>query len=232
MKSGIILSLAALVGSAQASVIYSNGPVVGGNGLSVLQTPASTLGFGAQTKSSNAVADDFTVSSGYWNLSSLDFFVYQNNARSFTALMVAWRIMEGDANTGELIASGITALTDAGLVGYRVTPTDTGNTTKQIYRANADIDDLVLDAGHYWLRWSFTGSLNSGPWQAPTSDGRSGNALQSAAGSSFNTLIDAGSQRTVELPFALNGTVPEPSMLLLVGMAGVGAAVARRRTRA
>ena len=56
--------------------------------------------------------------------------------------------------------------------------------------------------------------------------------MQSAAGGSYNTLIDAGSQRTVELPFAINGTVPEPSMLLLVGVAGVGVAVARRRKRA
>jgi len=233
MKKLAILGLLAAAGGAHAQ-LYLNGPVVNGSGLSVLSLPATTFGFGAQTTAANAVADDFTVTGAGWNVSSLDFFGYQTGSTSFTFQAATWSIVSGTIN-GSVVASGTTAVTNGGRVGYRVTDTTLADTQRGIYRANADIADLVLGAGHYWLTWSLTGSLASGPWQPPTSDARTGNAMQSVASGPFVTLEEAGSGLSVELPFAINGStvttaVPEPStyaLMLLGGLAVAG--VARRR---
>lgn len=240
MRKLILLSLLAAAGAAHADVIYSNGPVVGSNGLSVLTLPATTFGFGANTAAGLAVADDFTVAAGtVWNVQSLDFFGYQTGSTGFTFTGATWSIVSGDVNTGTVVASGSGAVTNGGLQGYRVTENTLTNTQRGIYKANADVSDFQLAAGTYWLRWSLTGSLASGPWQPPTSDAREGNAAQASTTSngSFNQLIDAGSTLTVELPFGVNGTiaaaVPEPSTYLLMLAGGLAVAgVARRRRQA
>jgi hypothetical protein len=222
---------------AGAAELYNNGPVVDANGLSVKAASATTLTFGAQTGSKNALAEDFTVTGAGWLISSIDFFALQNNATSFTLKDVSWSILAGDANNnGSVIASGITALSNGGLLGYRVTETTLTNKARPIYRASADIADLSLDAGHYWLRWSMTGSASSGPWQPPTADARAGNAMQSINGSSFASILDAGSKLGVELPFTLNGTVlaavPESSTAALALLGGLGLFAAIRRRKA
>ncbi|MCV2421091.1 PEP-CTERM sorting domain-containing protein [Paucibacter sp. DJ2R-2] len=237
MKKLILLSLLAAAG-AHADVIYNNGPVVGGNGLSVLTSPASTFGFGMNAAAGISVADDFTVAAGsVWNVQSLDFFGYQTGSTGFTFSNATWSIISGDVNTGTVVASGTTAVTNGGLQGYRVTETTLTNTQRGIYKAQADVADFSLDAGTYWLRWSLTGSLASGPWQPPTSDAREGNAAQALAGAAFGTITETGSGLTVELPFAVNGTiaaaVPEPSSYLLMLAGGLAVAgVARRRRQA
>jgi hypothetical protein len=233
MKRLLVLSIAAACGLAHAAELYNNGPVVGGDGLSVIAGGGSTLGFGAQTAANNRVADDFTVTGGGWTVQSLDFFGYQTGATGFTFQQATWSVVSGSID-GTVVASGVTNVTDGGRVGYRVSPTTLTNTTRGIYKAQADVSDFNLSDGQYWLVWSLTGSLTSGPWQPPTSDGRTGNALQSLAGGAFAGLVDAGNGQTVELPFAINGitaAVPEPStyMLMLAGGLAVGAIARRRR---
>ena len=219
---------AVLSGAVQADELFNNGPAVGSNGKSVTATPTASLGYGLQRASQNAVADDFTVTGNGWLVSSLDFFAYQNNATAFTLQNVGWSILSSDVNNGTVVASGTTALSSGGLVGYRVTAAAQTNTTKRIFLASADINDVALSAGHYWLRWDMTGSATSGPWQPPTSDGRTGNALQSG-NSPFAAFIDGSA---VELPFVINGTlisaVPEPATWLLL-LAGSLALALRRR---
>lgn len=229
----VSLTAAALSGAAHAAELYNNGPVVGDYGKSVLLAPAGTLGFNMQIAARNALADDFTVTGNGWLVSSLDFFSFQNTATSFTLQNVSWSILAGDANNGTVLASGTTALSNGGFVGYRVAAAAQASATRRIFRASADISDVSLSVGHYWLRWSLSGSVNSGPWQPPTADARIGNALQSAAGGTFSSLVDATSRQTVELPFVINGTlvsaVPEPSAWLLMLAGGVGLALRRRR---
>ncbi|MGB0217360.1 MAG: hypothetical protein ACPF9E_18160 [Alteromonas oceani] len=232
----LMLSATPLV--SQAALLYSNGPVVDGSGLSVLAPTANVLGFGAQTINANAVADDFSIAVGEsWTITDLDFFGYQTNASAFTFESVNWSIVSGDVNTGTVIASDTSLVTNGGLQGYRVS-SDTSATNRGIYLANADIDDLFLGAGDYWLRWSLTGSDSfSGPWVPVVSDARTGNAQQSIAGGLFETLNDSGNQLTVELPFSVNGSattneVSAPSVLAIFGLGLLSLAGARRRRKA
>ena len=61
MKFALMAGLLALAGAAQAASIYSNGPVVGSNGLSVLTSPNSTYGWNVNAGLGYSAADDFTV---------------------------------------------------------------------------------------------------------------------------------------------------------------------------
>jgi PEP-CTERM motif len=224
----------------QAAVLFNNGQVVDGTGLSILTTPATTFGFGTQTASGNAVADNFTVGGAGWNVQSLDFYSYQTAAVGFTFQQATWSIVSGaNINSGTIIASGVTNVTNGGLVGYRVTSTTPTNTDRAIYRLSTDIPDLILAAGSYFLTWSLTGTSPSGPWTPPIVGSPGvGNALQSTASAPYATLIEAGSGLNVELPFTINGVrvatpgaVPEPAtwLMMFAGFGLVGLGVRRRQ---
>lgn len=235
MKHLVACGLVALLGSAQADTLFNNGPVVDGSGLSVLSSPATTFGFGAQTGSANAVAEDFVVAGADWTVQSLTFYAYQTGSAAFTFTNATWSVVSGDVNSGTVVASGTTAVTSGGRVGYRVTSTTLTDTNRGIYAAIADVPDFSLGAGSYWLRWSLTGTLASGPWQPPTADAAIGNAAQSLTGAPYATLVEAGSGLNVTLPFTINGVtsaVPEPGTLALWLAGAVAVAGVSRRRRA
>ena len=74
--------LAALLGSAQAATLFSNGPVVDASGLSILGTADTTLGAGSNA--SATLADNFSITGASWSVESLDFFGYQTGSTTFT----------------------------------------------------------------------------------------------------------------------------------------------------
>lgn len=225
----------------QAAVLFDNGPVVSA-GLSTLTAPATTFGFGTQTASGSAVADNFSVGGSGWNVQSLDFYSYQSFAVGFTFQQATWSIVSGaNVNTGTIIASGVTNVTNGGIMGYRVQSTTPTNTDRAIYRLSTDIPDLVLAAGNYFLTWSLTGTAASGPWTPPiVGSPGAGNASQltSTSGGLYVTLVEAGSGLNVELPFTINGEravtpiVPEPAswLMMMAGFGLVGAGMRRRQT--
>jgi hypothetical protein len=236
MKKLVVAGLMATVFSAQAAVLVNNGPVVDATLLSVLSLPATTFGFGAQTASGNSVAEDFSVTGAGWTVENLNFYGYQTGSTGFTFTNATWSIVSGNVNTGTVVASGVTPVTNGGLQGYRVTDTTLTNTQRGIYKAVADVPDFSLGAGSYWLRWSLTGTLASGPWQPPTSDAVVGNAAQSTASGAFATIVEAGSLLGATLPFTINGTVtavPEASTsaMMLLGALGLWGATRRRASR-
>jgi hypothetical protein len=236
---GTAASLALIAATtADAQILFNNGPAVTA-GLSTIRAGGTLFGAGAQASIPNIVADNFSVAGAGWNVSSLSFFSYQSfAANTFTFTNVVWSIVSGNVNTGAVVASGTTAVTNGGLLGYRVTSTTLTNQDRAIFQLNADVTDFSLGAGSYWLRWGINGTAASGPWQPPTSDGVVGNGQQSLANAAFASVVDAGDGLGVEFPFVIRGTtittvIPEPStwtMLVIGGLAMAG--LARRRRSA
>ena len=168
-------------------------------------------------------------------MASIDLFAHQTSAVGFTFTSVNWSIVSGtNVNTGAVVAWGSTAATNGGFVGYRVSSAALTGTTRAIYRINADIPDLSLAAGSCWLTWALAGAAVSGPFVPPVSAG-AGNAQQSAVGpGGFAAVLDASSSATLEVPFAINGSVvvvPEPATgaLFAVGVLAVFWAQRRRK---
>lgn len=233
MKHLIALGLVAAFSSAQAVELFSNGPVVDGAGLSILVSGVDgTLGAGSNTTAT--LSDNFSFTGAAWNVASLDFFGYQTGAVGFTFTGVTWSVRSGiDVNTAIIMASGTSAVTNGGLVGYRVSSTATTGTTRAIYRVNADIPDMVLSAGNYFVTWALTGSAASGPFVPPVLGSLgTGNATQSLSGGAFVELVDSLSGSTFDTPFAIQGSVvPEPSTwaMMLAGGLALTRLAARRR---
>ena len=236
MKNILLASALAASSLAQAAPLYSNGAIVDGAGLSIVASTDNTYGFGASAASGNSLADDFHVGGNGWQVQSLDFYAYQTGISAFQYTSVAWKVISGDVNTGTVMASGTTAVTSGGQVGYRVLPTTLTNTQRPIFDIAADVPDFDLAAGDYWLTWSLSAS-NANAIFVPSLTALAadnGQQATTASAGQFFTLHDGGSNRTVDLPFQINGmalpgTVPEPGSLALVGLAGFALLACRRR---
>ncbi|HMS56471.1 MAG TPA: hypothetical protein PKA27_13825 [Fimbriimonadaceae bacterium] len=194
--------------------LHDNGSVINGtfnsNPVSIVTSPNSFYGYGAQSDAQNRVADDFVAGSG-WRVESLRFAAYQTNAPNFTFTTANVEIRRGnDVNTAVTIYSESNLpVTDAGFIGYRVDSTNQSSTGRPVYRISVDITDTVLDEGQrYWIVWSLDGSLASGPWIPQVMSGvdpLAGNGQQSLNLGPF-APVEWGAGATSELPFEVWGT--------------------------
>jgi hypothetical protein len=242
-----VLSLAFSV-SAHAALLWDNGSLVnqpgagaGGADVSSILPGNSYFGWSVSTNSGWRLADDFTVAPGQtWALSGAEVFGYQTNSTTtstFTSLTL--RIWQGapgvpgstlvwDGSAGEQsLISGFTGI-------YRTTETIFSNTQRPIMSLSDGVGGTVLGAGTYWLDWTATGSLGSGPFSPPLPV-TSGNGLQFDASSGVWGALTDYTGTGVEFAFRIHGTdlggaVPEPSTYGLLGaMVLLGFAEWRRR---
>ncbi|MCC6402735.1 MAG: hypothetical protein IT207_01860, partial [Fimbriimonadaceae bacterium] len=202
-----------------------------GNRASALQTALgnNVFGFGAQTAGPNMMSDDFVVPAGQnWTVTALTFFMYQTGATTPTINGLSWRIDNVNPTTlpdpvaaAAPLMSGGVLLADVPTVTFtdlfRVTDTALTGTTRRIQKVVVDTTgDLVgtLPPGQYWVTWSATGTLASGPWQPPlTEKGFLNNAPTDAKqwiGSTLvwnDPVVDNGAPLAPQdLPFWIDGT--------------------------
>lgn len=180
---------------------------------SVLQGTNSTLGTGMNMGAGYAPADDFTISSGSWQIDSIAFFNYQTGSTttsSMTAIYV--RIWEGSPMSGGTVVWGDTTtnlLQSSTWTNVYRGSLSTWTTTRPIMRTVAATSGLSLDPNTYWVEVQGSGSIASGPWGVPiTISGveASGDALQRQL-TTWVALTDGGSTQPLGLPFVIYGSV-------------------------
>lgn len=227
-----LTALTLLIGASAANgqILYDNGPIAnsfgtgaGGADESVLYTTTfgmGTIGFGHQAASFNRVADDFVNSNCLWQIDSIVFFGYQTGSTTTSTFTgVNFRIWDSipDAPGSSVVFGDTTTnrMTRTAWSGvYRITETTTGNSQRPIMRNVCATPGLTLQAGTFWLDWSSTGSLASGPWaqpRVPLNTAITGNGRQ-RIGSVWNNLVDGGTNTPAQgLPFIIYGTIIQPS---------------------
>lgn len=227
-----LTALTLLIGASAANgqILYDNGPIAnsfgtgaGGADESMLYTTTfgmGTIGFGHQAVSFNRVADDFVNSNCLWQIDSIVFFGYQTNSTTTSTFTgVNFRIWDSIPDApgssvvfGDTTTNRMTRTVWSGV--YRITETTHGNTARPIMRNVCATPGLTLPAGTFWLDWSSSGSLASGPWaqpRVPLNTAITGNGRQ-RIGSVWNNLVDGGTNTPAQgLPFIIYGTIIQPS---------------------
>ena len=210
------------------TVLWDNGPLIthpgggfGGADASAVQTALgmTVYGFGHNYTVGYWLADDFEITDPTgWDLSSIKFYAYQTNSGNTPTITgVYYQILDGPPDAGGTVICGDTVtnrLANTQWVNkYRVLDTDLLNT------ARPPMDDTVAIApgcehlvpGTYWIMWSTSGSLASGPWAPPISvlgETTTGNALQSPDyGATWAVIVDGGTLTAQGLPFIIEGEV-------------------------
>lgn len=236
-----ILGLSLGIATCQAGLLYTSGPFVtsagtgpGGSDMSMLPAGMLTIGFAAN--SNYNVAEDFTLTASS-TVSQVQVYQYQSNSTTtstFTALYLQiWDAQPGTAGAGVVWGDLATnRLASSSWTGaYRVTRTVTS--TRPIMELSANVA-TTLAAGTYWLQWYATGSLASGPWAVPVTDGAliTGNARHyDTVDSTWVGLVDGGTATAQGLVLNVLGTatsVPEPGTGTLALLGGAALAFARR----
>lgn len=159
-----------------------------------------------------SIADDMILTEDVV-IESIDFFGYQTGSTTtstFSAVYV--RIWDGAPNAGGTVIWGdLTTnrlMSTAWYDTYRNTETDPTNTQRPIMVVTADLGNLALSAGTYWVEWAALGTLSSGPWANPITilgETTTGNALQNTP-TGWQEFIDTGSLTPQGIPFMVNGS--------------------------
>lgn len=235
----VSLALCVIVGlqaSAQSFVVYDNGPIIthpgegpDGSDASMLDGAAglSTLGFGSAWPDI-ALADDFTIPEGQsWLVDGFNFFAYQTSATELTLNGVYAAIYDrSPAEEGAQVVWGDRNVNLFDSVSwtniYRVSDTTMTSTARRIQLVTARFEPVLLTSGTYWLAWSLTGTISSGPWVPPVTypgEDFAGNAVQLFQGS-WAAAQDTGTLTQKAVPFQVTSPVPEPALMAQVLFGG------------
>lgn len=226
-----LLGLGLLAGTANAQILFDNGPYfnstgtgAGGANESVLYTTTfgmTTIGFGQQQASFNRIADDFVMNNCSIRVDSVVFFGYQTGSTTtstFTGVTLRiWNgvpdaggsaVVFGDTTTNRMIRSAWTG-------AYRITETTVGASTRPIMRNVVNVGGVTLAGGTYWLDWASSGSLASGPWapaRTPQGVAITGNGRQ-RIGNTWNNAVDGGTGTPAQgFPFIVYGAILDPTV--------------------
>lgn len=191
---GCMMVAAAMVGSACAQdVLYSNGPFItnptGGTGAIAglpisnadgFTVPGSTFNFSTTgvncaTAPNTAMAEDFTVPPGGWQLSSLTVYAFQTSQTTPTVSTIRinlWKQPPYSENSPPpvpsplpvpLLASPLVLSAGTGVfVAHRQSITST-STVRPVFAYTVPLTGLpnggLLEEGTYWIQWSCDGAL-------------------------------------------------------------------------
>jgi len=257
MKKSLLgaLILSAVTAPAFAgSVLWDNGPFVthagghtDGSDVSQLQNVTlghSVLGFSSYNPSFR-LADDFTIPSGQnWTLTGVHVFGYSTNFATPPSGGNV-RIWSGDPGAGGVIVydgSATNTLVLSTFRAYRIAESVNGgppftDTARRVFDNELSIPSVVLGPGQYWLDFQLnpTGGATTAFTPPVTilgqaNTGAGGFARQQNAAGAWTGQLTHGNGNTVDIPFILEGQVPAPGALALLGLAGL--ATSRRRRNA
>lgn len=220
--SGFIAPVPGPVWQPSRSILFDNGPLVthpgggfGGADASAVQTALllSVYGFGCQQTAGNIMADDFTVPAGEtWNVDSYTFFNYQTGSTTVSTMTgIFVEIYNGNPSSGGTVIFGDQVTnrmtSSAWSNDYRVLDTNLVATNRPIMASVCQFP-MVLSPGQYWVAYTATGSLTSGPWAPPVSilgNSTTGDALQFTTAGGWAYVVDTGSQTGQGIPFIVQG---------------------------
>jgi len=229
-----------MVNQANVPVLYNNGPIVthpggGANGfdLSALQNtislpniPIAMNTLGNLGPPPNRAADDFVIcDAAGWNISTITVFAYQTGSPITSTITDAtlriWdgipgavgsNIVFGDTTTNVMASSCWTGV-------YRATLTDPLGSTRPVMAIVLNVNQTLLP-GRYWIDYSASGSLASGPFTPPITrlgQPNTGNAMASTDGTAaYAAIIDNGGSTAtyrIGMPFLVRGTAASAFLL-------------------
>lgn len=249
-KLVFVLAVLVLLGSsvnAQVSILYDNGPIITNIGAgyegadaSAFASSLSTYGSSMAKDNTYHLTDDFVIPVGEsWNIDHIRFYGYQTGSTTtstFTGLYVQiWNGQPGEGGAsvvwGNLNDNILTGSAWSGI--YRTSDANLLAKDRPIMWLDGAVSNTIT-GGSYWLEWTATGSLTSGPWNPPVViDGQlaTGNARQFDNVSWYDVSYSSYAQG---MPFIISGNVtpvPEPSSLIALA-AGIVGLVGYKRRRA
>jgi len=244
------IAIALIGGSTQAAVLWNN-EVNNGLGGVLVTHPGGMTGIVAGADRSAIgvslgnfgwnsglfrIADDFTAGSS-WTINSIRLYTYQTNATASTITGATVRLWSGAAGSGSVLFGDTTTnlMTSTSLSNiYRTTNNDNSSTTRRIQFVNISGLNWSIGPGSYSLDWGLTGSLSSGPW-IPELTPLGATGLTNGNGKQLVTGVF--NDTAVDFPFLIEGTlegtpaVPEPSMMVIGTLFGLGGLMAKRRMK-
>ncbi|MCK9448199.1 MAG: choice-of-anchor J domain-containing protein [Bacteroidales bacterium] len=204
---------------ANRAVLYDNGPFINGPGqgaggadISYLHSGMTGYGANINQAAGYRLTDDFEVT-GDWNIESFTFYTYQTGSPTTSTITGAFvQIWNGKPDEGGQVIYGDMVsnlmISTEWTGAYRVSGTALTNTDRPIMAVVAATPGLSLQPGTYWVDFSLTGSIASGPWGIPitiTGETTTGNGLQ-FTGTAWQDWLDGGTSTQLGLPFVIDGS--------------------------